>query len=383
MGVEQLGLGRRLVRAALTRGTRRLLRTELKSSFVPKHPFMLARGFRSDSVQLYEFGRNDPDLYLNDRETVKTWSLVPGSYRPIVDNKLVFHLVLERLGFSQLVPELLGIVIDGVPAIRLNGCFERSDVEDLVAHAADDGTVVRPVGGHGGHGVAVAGHAGAVSGTCDLAALINDVAGRRSPAMLTRFVENHPDLAALHLGSVSTTRVLTVWPIGSSAPRVVRPVVQQIGTASSAPFGSWGNGGLSCELDDGRMVGACQLDDRGRLRRLDHHPESGERIAGRTVPYWEETITAVVELASAFPGLPYVLWEFVVGSTGPRLVEANHNPGIQSMQVHKPLLRDDGMCAVLHENRLLEATWRSPATWQGIVARAAAGSDVARQGPGR
>jgi D-alanine-D-alanine ligase-like ATP-grasp enzyme len=48
----------------------------------------------------------------------------------------------------------------------------------------------------------------------------------------------------------------------------------------------------------------------------------------------------VLELAAAVPYLPRVGWDVVVTTDGMALLELNTHPGVETLQVHGPHLRD-------------------------------------------
>ena len=55
------------------------------------------------------------------------------------------------------------------------------------------------------------------------------------------------------------------------------------------------------------------------------HPDTGVPISG-TIPYWEETICIVKEIASGMPQLQYFGFDVAITENGPKIIEVNVFP---------------------------------------------------------
>jgi hypothetical protein len=65
-----------------------------------------------------------------------------------------------------------------------------------------------------------------------------------------------------------------------------------------------------------------------RNRFTERHPDTGEALVGRRVPYWQEVLGMSRRVAEA-TGLGYVGVDIVIDSEqGPLLLEANARPGL-------------------------------------------------------
>ena len=63
-----------------------------------------------------------------------------------------------------------------------------------------------------------------------------------------------------------------------------------------------------------------------KLNKFLRHPDSGEKIIGLEIPYWDELINTVKEAALLLPELKYLGWDFAILGKSVALIEANHNP---------------------------------------------------------
>ena len=131
--------------------------------------------------------------------------------------------------------------------------------------------------------------------------------------------------------------------------------VQKWATLTSGAADNWNKGGLTTAVINGVMLDTMEdftrVPDRGgngssRLptypnvdRRHEIHIETGERIMGKTIPFWTEAEEMVLEASNILrEELPFIGWDVIITPSGPRIIEGNPWPGIQLIQVHYPLL---------------------------------------------
>ncbi len=59
------------------------------------------------------------------------------------------------------------------------------------------------------------------------------------------------------------------------------------------------------------------------LEHLERHPDSGEAIAGFTMPDWEELVSLARRAVHAFPGMQMQTWDIALTDNGPCLIDVN------------------------------------------------------------
>lgn len=144
----------------------------------------------------------------------------------------------------------------------------------------------------------------------------------------------HEEISAIYPHSINTLRIVTV--IGrDGAPHVVYAFIRI------------GNGGRFVDnINSGGMAAPIRLED-GVIeyaafdkdsRYYETHPMTGCPIVGRHIPYWKESLALCERAATMVEGLGYVGWDVAVTPDGPVLVEGNHFPGhdILQMPPHVP-----------------------------------------------
>lgn len=106
----------------------------------------------------------------------------------------------------------------------------------------------------------------------------------------------------------------------------------------------------------GNLVAAINL-ETGRLERckgslskefpviatFDNHPDTGNPVAGSTIPHWEDLKDLVIRAHQSLPQLVTLAWDVAVTDQGPVIIEANPTFDVSGMQVAhgrglKPLL---------------------------------------------
>jgi hypothetical protein len=131
-------------------------------------------------------------------------------------------------------------------------------------------------------------------------------------------VENHPDLSALGLPSLTTLRVLTY-----GAPDDIR-----IARASlKLPVGRKGvdnyhAGGIAApiDLESGRVGRGVAAEG---MEWLSTHPETGRQFEGMIVPHWSDVLTQTRRVARSMPEFRCVGWDVAVSRDGALILEGN------------------------------------------------------------
>lgn len=316
-----------------------------KGRTVPLEPWnrlrMLRHGFLSSSYYLYDFdeSRNYAD-YVSEYEKMAYTAHVNGRTRTYLDDKFEFDAAMRSRGFGDALPTLFGAIDGG-----------REDVEDVdadrVLELLDGGEklVLKSATGAGGSGVYICESDDegeyVVNGDTVPASEVRSIVASVEGYLVTEFNEQAEYAAEVYPDSPNTVRVLTMHP--GDEP-FVAAVVHRFGVESSGGVDNWSRGGIACEIDDetGELRRATQFPFDGELRWFEAHPDTDARIEGRSVPGWDRIEASVLELAEAFPDMPYVGWDLLVTDPGEFVVlEGNNQCDVDLIQANEPLLTDD------------------------------------------
>jgi len=169
---------------------------------------------------------------------------------------------------------------------------------------------------------------------------------RQQNGILDELVVQHPDMEALHPGTLNTVRVFSFLLNGkldiiAAALRVGR---------DGAVVDNYSAGGIVCSIDSatGRVI------DRGEDmfgKRYESHPDSGVPLVGFQVPRWDEVLAFVEEVARISP-IRYAGWDIAIRENDCVLIEGNYNPMVNVCQIagaDGKKARFEEMLALYHE----------------------------------
>jgi hypothetical protein len=162
----------------------------------------------------------------------------------------------------------------------------------------------------------------------------------KHPYILQKRYFNHPEIAAFSAGALCTSRVVTCrLPDGRC--EVITAIFKMPTRNNFAD--NFSIGGIAISLDKNSGILGSALTKDLDADRIDHHPDSGLRIAGFRLPHWQEAVQLCLKAHAAFPGYAFVGWDVAVTADGPVLVEGNLQWGVESLQRahYQPLGKTD------------------------------------------
>jgi hypothetical protein len=284
-------------------------------------------GFFADKAVMYDFDRLGYAPYLSDYERhVRTNRINDVGY--VLGDKFVAYHVLRGIGAPT--PELYATV----------GSADAATVEALAReHGA---LILKPRSGSGGVGVQRVEHR-------DGAFLVDDrrlenLAGLELAAgtLVYEFARQHAYSDRIFPGSTNTIRLLTMLDSEAGRP-FVAAAVHRFGTRCSAPVDNFESGGLTAHVDlaSGALGPAIVKVRDGRPVWHDAHPDTGSAIRDTVVPHWNAVHTRITEIAGKLHGIHYAGWDIVITQDGFTILEGNNRPGVNVLQIHRPLLVDE------------------------------------------
>ena len=153
--------------------------------------------------------------------------------------------------------------------------------------------------------------------------------------LLQKRMWNHPELGALSgKTALQTIRIVTFLQEDGTCELMFARLKLIVGDNQTDNFdkGIPGNIVGVVALESGRLsaVYAKVVGEVG-VRRLTHHPDSGNPLEGFVVPDWTDVLSLVGRAAAAFAQLRVLAWDIAVTPEGPMLVEGNQQWGIYSL----------------------------------------------------
>lgn len=252
------------------------------------------------------------DDYLRRFEhSVVNKTINPRAWLPecVLANKVEFYA--RCVAFSLSHPHIYATSVDG--AVRIHAVPEPGNL------------IVKPAGGEGGDGVALANYQpqGANSEET-FRAFLETALPEKGIWVVQQRMTTHADLATISLSALPTARITTMIN-ERNEPEVVTSVLRFASVPSSL-VDNIKAGGLMApiNLQTGRLGSGCK--GRG-VEDFTRHPTTGETIEGLQIPHWPEALALVAEAhGKAFREYVLVGWDIGLTPEGPVLIEGNGKP---------------------------------------------------------
>jgi hypothetical protein len=104
------------------------------------------------------------------------------------------------------------------------------------------------------------------------------------------------------------------------------------------------------DLETGEIGRALYYSGESRPDAFVTHPDTREPLVGKVVPHWGAIKAALLKAVSQYPGFRYVGWDVVLQDDGFLVLEGNSYPGVQVLQLHRPLLENRRLARLFARN---------------------------------
>lgn len=137
---------------------------------------------------------------------------------------------------------------------------------------------------------------------------------------LSEYIHQHPFLAGIFPGSVSTVRITT---LRCGAESHIERAFLRLGTARTGQTDNLNQGGIVAEVDlaSGELRAPELLQDHV-YTPCPIHPDTGTPISGR-LPYWQDIRSAIDRICNYVSPLEYLGFDVAITQDGFRLLEVN------------------------------------------------------------
>ena len=134
-------------------------------------------------------------------------------------------------------------------------------------------------------------------------------------------VVQHEAINAINPSSVNTVRIVTLN--GPKKNGIVYACIR-IGQ-NGTDMDNVDCGGMACRIDlNSGEISSPGADKQGNV--YERHPESGVKLEGFTIPYFEEAKKICLEAAKKVPQMRYIAWDVAITPRGPVFIEGNSFP---------------------------------------------------------
>ena len=137
--------------------------------------------------------------------------------------------------------------------------------------------------------------------------------------LLEDIVDQHPDVEALHPGSVNCQRVITLLDDGGE-PHCLY-VVQKMGLGDSFVDCNCLYAPVDTETGKIKFPGHSGNTPLGIV--YDEQPDTHVKLVGYQLPFVKEAVAMCLEAAKVVPQVRYVGWDVAISKDGPEFIEGN------------------------------------------------------------
>jgi len=321
----------------------------LKSRYINNYGFLkklktMLSGFNSDKYVLYDFRNNSKKYYLNDIRRRILSERISKRHYYIVHNKIVFNKYLENI--CNIIPKIALLKKGSIMTIQGDGTINTID-DIIILLNYEAGLFLKPYDGGSGRDIYKVEKTNKENiyrvneknlTKKELRELLLSLDGYILEKKFTqKGISN-----TFYPKTLNTLRIYTmIDPVTDKAS--IACAVHRIGTSKSIFADNWSQGGLSVwiEPETGVMGSGIQYPFDGVLKHHQNHPDSGARLEGRQIPNWEYIKAEVLKCADYLYFMPWLGWDVVLSGDKVYILEANYNPDLNLIQVHKPLLESE------------------------------------------
>jgi len=330
----------------------------------------LVRGFWSVNHIVYDFAHNNPRDYLSDYAHIARARYLNGIDGLLLRDKVWFHFIMRP--FSKYLPKLHGIVckrdfhhISPYQAKRGRNSPDSSFGSVCQLLKSHRQLILKPMRGGEGRGVTLLSYfSGQFERDCHPISTraLEQYVVSLDYYLVQEYIEQGAFPASVFPHTTNTMRLLTMWDDDAREP-FLAGACHRFGCRESVPVDNCSRGGLSSGIHNsqGRLGPAARTQPTSQeLTWHDVHPDTGQVISDRAIPQWEDIKELALSAASHLSFIPYIGWDIMISSSQPglKILEANDHCGVQILQMHSPLLRDERVRSFYRKHRVLPGGMR-------------------------
>jgi len=270
----------------------------------------------------------------------------------LINDKLMFEKTMNAFGFPM--PETLAVMGGHFPGSSIR-CISDADELHAFLETAPMPVFAKPIDSLQSLGsVRIEGYSptnrmvSLSTGTAvSIDAFVGEVTSKFDGNYLfQRCVTPHPVFSGMTGGGLSTIRIVTL-----NAGDGMKPwrAAMKLTSPATVADNFWRSGNLLAPIDlgTGRIGKALtQMGIDGAF--VEDHPDTGARIEGVEIPFWDQVPKLAGDVARMFPGTLILAFDIAITPDGPVLIEANADPHLIMMQIaHREGAFDATMQATL------------------------------------
>lgn len=160
--------------------------------------------------------------------------------------------------------------------------------------------------------------------------------------IITEYVEQHPYAQEIYPHSVNTVRLLCIWNSEKKSFELVN-AFHRFGSDNQTIDNLRSGSGIAVfiDLENGRFTDTIISNPHKKgfkFENITTHLTTHKDITQIEIPNWNYIKTKIIEISNQLSFLKFVGYDIAITKDGFKILEINSKPGMQSLQVGKPLL---------------------------------------------
>ena len=304
----------------------------VKNNFkVPLHIKLscnLCGGYLADQYTLYDLKHKDRKEFLSEFDWYRS-RYINEPFDFAFNNKVICSEILKqyiRMPVNYFIKNK-NIILDFENGIRSN--------EDIYKCLVKKGELfIKPFALGKGNGVCRIDYKNGkifVNGSQKNLNDFYDFLDKNDEHVVCECMKQHHYAEELYDKTINTIRLITIRDIKSHEFKIFF-AVQRIGREKTIPVDNGSKGGLVSKIDieSGVLSEARCLHD---LEEYTIHPDSGNKIKGIKIPYWEGIKKQILEVCQKTPYMDFIAWDLLVTAKEVCVIEANTSSGVNILQL--------------------------------------------------
>ncbi len=316
------------------------------------------KGFTSESHALYsnKFTEYSRDLYITDFQRYNVVPRINQRHGVILADKDLFSDFLYK--YKHFLPAVFCSIKKG-KIKSLDDGRKLNTAQKLFEYILNVGPLVfKPVAGYAGRGISIF-FADGEQVRAKEEKFSSEAFGKYINSLddyiAEEYVQQSDYAKNIYPEAANTIRILTYYD-AKEGEAFIASLAHRFATNKSAPVDNFTRGALSAALDPetGILGSAAAHTSGGKINWTDVHPDTGAQIKGVKVEQWDFIYKSILELAEYAHYCPVIGWDIVSTKDGLRVIEANDSPGVDFLQLHKPILTNKRAADFLKEKGFLK-----------------------------
>ena len=290
------------------------------------------KGFDTENIRLYKLSKDNYKFYLKDSIRYKISININSNYWPILHDKLYFDYFID----THMRTNKLLFLIYNKNLISLDSSFDKNSIISILDQKE---LVLKPLMGGKGKGIEFVrkfnNHYFVNKEKINSSNLFDIFLSKNNYACY-EYIEQHEKLALIFPEAINTVRLTTFNLNG----KILIIGILRIGNNNSIPFDNFSQGGMVSLIDHdtGVLSSAISKGLNGNPFYHSSHPDTNIKIKGEVLPFWNEIVAEMTSFLIKFPFFEYVGWDILISNDSFYVIEGNHNPDLDLVQVHYPYL---------------------------------------------